>query len=84
MNKVHPATQEVSGGTHLGRINISHGDHPCPEQQRNLLRIDPVIFGFGATNRFHIESMSQYEWNVMLSAEISNPVPGKNAFHGND
>jgi hypothetical protein len=48
------------------------------------LRSNTVVLGLPSVDRFHVESMTEDEGDLFLQAEISQPVPGEDAFGGND
>jgi hypothetical protein len=76
--------EQISGGTHVGRIHIGHGHHASPQQGRYLIGVYFVVLGFASMDGFHIESVTQDKGDVLFTAEIGEPVPGENAFYGND
>jgi len=82
--EVSATPEQISGGAHIGRINIGHGHHAAPEQGRDLICVYFVVLGFAAMDGFHIESVAQDEGNILFTAEIGEPVPGEDAFNGND
>src|SRR6185369_7713233 len=43
--------------------------------------IDLVVFSFATMDGFHIESMTQDEFNAFLAAKVGKPVPGEHAFN---
>jgi len=76
--------QQVASRTHLGRIDVGHGDHAAAEQDRNLVGIDFIVLGFTAMNGFHIEGVAQDEFDALLGIEIGQPVPAEDTFDGDD
>jgi hypothetical protein len=79
---MHPPPQEIPGGPHISGIDIGLGEHAATEQDGNLMGIDPVVFRFATVDRLHVEGMPEDERNVLLSAEVGEPVPGEHAFDG--
>ena len=53
-NKVSAPPEQISGGAHVGRINIGHRHHASPEQDGDLMGVDLVVFRLAAVDRFHI------------------------------
>src|SRR4030043_1017592 len=41
---------------------------------------DLVVFGFSSMDGFHVEGMAEDEGDVLLCAEVSDPVPGEHTF----
>ncbi len=72
-------TEQGSGRSHVGRINIGHGHHAVPKQGRYLIGVYFVVLGFAAMDGFHIENMAKDEGNIFFTAEIGEPVPSKDA-----
>jgi hypothetical protein len=46
--------------------------------------VDLVVFGLAAMDRFHIECVPEDKRDPFLSTEVSEPVPGEDAFDGHD
>ena len=83
-HEVIASSEQVSGCSHLGRVDIGHGDHATFEECSDFVRVDLVVFGFAAVDGFHVEGMAQDEGDALLSTEVGDPVPGEHALHGND
>jgi hypothetical protein len=81
---MQPAAQQVAGGPHRGRIDVGLGEHPAPQQDGDLVGVDPVVLGFAAVDGFHIEGVPEDEADPFGGAEIGEPVPGEHALDGND
>jgi hypothetical protein len=79
--KMSAPPEQISGGAHVGRINIGHRHHTTPEQGRYLICVYFVVLGFAVMNRFHIERVAQDEGNVLFIAEIGEPVPSEDALY---
>jgi len=78
------ATEEVTGGPHATRVDVSHGKGAALEQHGDLVCVDLVVLGFPAVDGFHVERMAQDEGDVLLGAEIREPVPAKDALGADD
>jgi hypothetical protein len=59
-------------------------EHATAEQYGNLLGIDLIVFGFAASDGFHIEGMPQAKGNALLSTQVGQPIPGKHTPDGHD
>jgi len=44
-HQMHPAPEQITGGPHGSGIDIGLGQHTPSEQHRNLMRVDPIVFG---------------------------------------
>jgi hypothetical protein len=77
---MHPAPEQVSGGTHLSRIDIGLREHAAAEQHRNFVRVDLIVLGLAPMNGFHVQGVAQDEGNPLLRAKVREPVPGEDAF----
>src|SRR5262249_42354304 len=65
-------------------IDIGLRKHASTEEHGNLVRLDLVIFGLAAVDGFHIEGVTEDEGNALRGAEVSEPVPGEDAFNGHN
>jgi hypothetical protein len=80
----HTSAQQGTGGAHGRGVDIGLRAPTTAQQGGNLVRIDLVIFGLAIVDGFHGEGMPQHEGNAFVSAEISEPIPGKDALNGYD
>ena len=48
------------------------------------MSIDAIVFSFASMDGFHIESVPEDEGDIHISAKISEPIPGEEAFDAND
>jgi hypothetical protein len=39
------------------------------------MRVDFIVFGLAAVNGFHVEGMTRDKGNIVVFAEIGDPVP---------
>ena len=82
--KMGSSSEEVPGSAHVGGIHIGHWHHAASEEGCYLIGVDLVVFGLAAMNGFHVECMAKDKGDLLISAEISNPVLGEDALNGND
>ena len=75
---------EVTSGAHRSRIDGGLWQHTPAPQGGNLVGIDVVVFGLTAVDGLHGERRPQDEGHACVSAEISEPIPGEDAFNGHD
>jgi hypothetical protein len=75
------ATEEISSGAHLGRVDVRLWKHPTPKQGRDLESIDAVALRLATVNRLHVESVTEDEIDAFPCAEVGEPVPGEDALH---
>jgi hypothetical protein len=73
--QVGPASQEVTGGTHLRWIDVGWREHAAAKEGSNLVGIDRVMLGLAAVDGFHREGVPADEGHALRSAEISEPGP---------
>jgi hypothetical protein len=76
------STQEVSGGPHLSGVDIGVGEIAAPQQGRDLVRVEPIILGLAAVDRFHVESMAEDKGDALFTAEVGDPIPAEQALDG--
>ena len=69
------AWQQIAGRAHLGWMDIGNGNHTAPEQDRDFLEIDAIVFGFAAVNGFHVEGMPQDELDAVLGGQPERKMP---------
>src|SRR5262249_19797323 len=50
---------------------------------RDLVRIDLIVLGLATVDRFHVQRVPQNKRNIVLGAQIGEPIPSKDAFHAN-
>jgi hypothetical protein len=79
-----PSPEKIPGCSHFGGVGIGHGDHASPEEYRDFVGVDLVIFGLAAVDGFHVQGMTEDKRDTMLLTQIGNPVPGEHAFYGDD
>ena len=76
--------EQIPGGAHVGRIHIGHGHHTTTQQGRYLIGVDFIVLGLASMYCFHIQNMSQNEWDILLCAEVCDPVPREDTFYSNN
>lgn len=75
-------SQQVSGGTHGTGIDVGLRKHARARQQRELLGVDRVVFDLAAVEGAHVERVPEDERDVVVGAQVRQPVPGKGALGG--
>jgi len=83
-DEVRPSPQEIPCRPHLSWIDVGHGEHASAQQRRDLLRVDAVVLGLSAVDGLHVERMSEREDNVVIDAEVGDPVPAEEALDAHD
>jgi len=68
---------------HYGLGN-SRGNHSSPDESRDLVRVDFIVFDFPASDGFHVESVTQDERDPFPNTPISNPIPGRHILHSDN
>jgi hypothetical protein len=76
------ATQESTGGAPRSRRDISLREHPATEQGGNLWRVELVVCGLAAMDGCQRERMPEAKREAFVGPEVSEPVPGAQAFDG--
>jgi hypothetical protein len=80
-NELEASPEKISSGAHLGRVDVSLGNHASPEEGCDLEGVDAVVLGFASVDGFHIESVTENEVDAFPCAEVGEPVPGEHALH---
>ena len=60
------------------------GEHTTTKQHGDLLRIDPVVFGFATVHCLHGEGVSEHTGNTLAGAKVCEPRPGAKALDSDD
>ena len=66
--EVSATPEQVSGGAHVGRINIGHGHHAAPKQRCYLICVYFVVLGFASVDGFHVQGMAQNKRDILFTA----------------
>ena len=83
-HEVHAPPEEIAGGAHVRGIDVGHGDHAAAEKGGDLEGVDPVVLGFASVDGLHVEGVAQDEGDLLLGAEVGEPVPGEHALAADD
>ena len=83
-HQVHPPSQRISSRAHAFWIDISLGNHSATQKGRALMSVGLVVLGLAAMDRLHVERVSQNEGDPFSSVKIGDPVPGEDAFYGDN
>ena len=83
-DEVGPTPQKVPGRSHLGWIDVGHGEKASPEQAGDLEGIDAVVLGLAPMDGLHVESVAEDEGDGVLGTEVGEPVPAEDALAGYD
>lgn len=83
-HKEGPSSEKIAGGTKRSGVNIGDREHAALEQGGDAPGIHAVVLDLGAVDSAHVEGMAKDELDVMVIAEISEPVPVKCRFDADD
>jgi hypothetical protein len=78
------ATKQVACGPHATGIDVGHGKRTAPEQRGDLVGVDLVVLGLPAVDGLHVEGVAEDEGDVLLGAEVGEPVPAEDALDADD
>ena len=70
--------------SHILGVDVAGGEVPASQQHRKFLRVDAISLGFAAVDSFQIESVAEQESQVLIVAEIGEPVPIESGFAADD
>ena len=76
--------KQVPRGPHLGRVGIGLGQKTSTEKAGDLQGVDSVVLGLGPVDGPHIEGVAKDEGDVVLGAEVGEPVPVEDALGTDD
>jgi len=71
--------KQVSRGPHASGIDVGRGEGTATQEHGDLVSVDLVVLGFAAVDGLHVEGVAQDEGDVVLGAEVSEPIPGEDA-----
>jgi hypothetical protein len=71
--------QQVASGAHLARVDISQRQIATPQQRCDLVGVEPVVLHLAPVDRLHVEGMAEDELDVLLAAQVGDPVPAEQA-----
>src|SRR5262249_13022798 len=77
------AAEQVACGAHAGRVDVGDRDVAAAEQAGDLAGVDLIVLALAAVNGFHVQGGPQDEGDVLLGAEVGQPVPAEGALDGN-
>jgi hypothetical protein len=80
--EVIPTSEEIAGGAHLPGVDVGLREHAATKKSGDLAGINSIVLGFTSVDGFHIEGMSEDKWDVLLLAEVGEPVPSEHALGG--
>src|SRR5215467_3422042 len=84
MHQVHAAAEQVTRLAQTLRIDVGHRQGAATQQRGDLLGINAVVLRLAAVDGLHVQGVTKHEGNVLLSAEVGEPVPGEHALGGDD
>ena len=70
--------------SHILGVDVAGGEVPASQQHRKFLRVNAISLGFAAVDSFQIESVAEQESQVLIVAEIGEPVPIESGFAADD
>ena len=83
-DQVGTPAEQVAGFAHPLGVGIGDREVAAAEESSDLAGIDAIVFGFAAVDGFHVQGVAQDERNLVLLAEVRDPVPGEHALGADD
>jgi hypothetical protein len=84
VDQVHPSAEQVTAFAHPLGIRIGDREVAALEEMGDFIGVDAIVLGLAAVDRFHVQSMSEHEGDVMFGTPIAEPVPAEHALDSND
>ena len=81
---MHSPPEQVARGPHLGGIDVRLRQHAPPQQHRNFLGVDRVVFGLAAVDGFPIQRVPEDKRYPFAGTQVGEPVPGEETFDTDD
>jgi hypothetical protein len=79
-----PAPAQVTGRAPLGRRDLRLREHAPAAQHGTFVRINLLVLGLATVKSFPVERVAEHDRNRLMSAEVSEPIPGNEALDGHD
>jgi hypothetical protein len=54
------------------------------QKRGDFLGVDAIVLRLAAVNGLHVQGVTEHEGNLLLGAQVGQPVPGEHAFTGDD
>jgi hypothetical protein len=70
-----PAPEQVPRGPPRGGIDRGLGQPPAPQEHRDLMGIELIVFGLAPMDGLHGAGVAQHEGNPFLGADVGQPGP---------
>jgi len=83
-DQVQAAAQQIARGAHPRRVDVRLRQQAAAQQRGDLERIAPIVLGLAAVDGLHVQRVAQHESDPLPGAEVRQPVPGEDAFDGDD
>jgi hypothetical protein len=80
--QVGAAPEHVTGGAHLGRVDLGCGEPATTQQGGHLWRSDLVVVGLAPRDGFHIQGMTADKGNALFRTQVGKPLPREDACNG--
>ena len=81
---VEAAPKQITRGAHARRVDVGLREHAAAQERRDLQGVDPVVLRLAAVDRLHIEGVAEDEGDLLVGAQVGDPVPGEDALDGDD
>ncbi len=77
-------SQQIAESASFFGIGVGEGKVSALEQSCDGLGVLAVALGFAAVDGFHAPGMSEQEGDVVIAADVGQPVPAVHAFAADD
>jgi len=76
--------KKITACPHLARVDVGSGQRASAQECGDLEGVNPIVLGFAAVDRLHIQRETEYEDPIFLATEISEPVLAEEALDRDD
>ena len=83
-DEVGAAAEQVAGLAHALGVDVGQGEVAAAEQAGNLVGVDLVVLGLAPVDGLHVQGVADQEGDLLLPAQVSQPVPGEQALDADD
>src|SRR4051812_15999265 len=69
---------------HAPGVDVGERKGAATQEAGDLGGVDLVVLGLAAVDGFHVEGVAEHDGDLLLLAEVGQPVPGEHALGADD
>jgi hypothetical protein len=83
-DQVGAAAQQVARLAPAFGVGVGQRERAAAQQAGDLAGVDVVVVGLAAVDGFPVQRVAEHEVDVLLVAEVGEPVPGEHALDADE